>query len=165
MKKTTLFLITLLLVGTLVLSSCSFLGEPTAKTFTQNGMTITLTNRFKATTVEGYTVAFDSANIAVFALREAFTLMEGFSDYTLAQYGELVMSANQLTDVSLQNGDGLTWFEYEFENTEMNQTYHYYTYLFKTNDAFWMVQLACLVENVDTCAPLIATYAKSVTFA
>ncbi len=138
---------------------------PAAKTFTKGGMTVTLTEAFTETSMAGYTAAYDSAKIAILAIKEAFTLMEGFEDYTLDEYGELVISANQLSNVSLQKKNGLTWFEYDYENTDMGKTYHYYSYVFKTQDAFWTVQFACLVSDVDTCAPLIADYAKSVSFA
>ncbi len=135
-----------------------------AKTFTAEGLTVTLTDDFKQTTIEGYTVAFDSANVAVLALKESFSLLEGLSEFSLEEYGELVIENNG-KDVSLQTADGLVWFEFSFHNADLNKDYHYFSYVYKANDAFWLIQFSCLEAEVATYQAPIATYAKSVTFA
>lgn len=134
------------------------------KVFSDAGMTVTLTNEFKKATAEGYTTAYDSKNVAVFALKESFSSAPGMADMTLAQYANLVLQANGYTSSQVHTADGLTWFEFDFTNTQTNEKYHYFAYMYKANDAFWLVQFATLSENVQTYKADIAGWAKSVTF-
>ncbi len=134
------------------------------KTFSSSGMNITLTEEFIEADIENYTIAYDSKDVAVFALKEAFTLVDGFENYTLEQYGNLVINANGLDSAELKTVDGLTGFEYEFTNPETNDTYRYFAYVYKANDAFWLVQFATLNQNVETYNQQIIDWAKSVEF-
>ena len=142
--------------------SSSSNGAP--KKFSDNGMSITLTNGFKNVQFEGLTNCYDSADVAVLALKEEFTLMEGFEDYTLEEYGELVLINNGLDVSSLNNVDGLLEFEYEYTNPETNENYIYCSFIYKSDDAFWLVQFATLTENIDTYSTSIVEWAKSVSF-
>ncbi|MBQ8358567.1 MAG: hypothetical protein IJX37_01445 [Oscillospiraceae bacterium] len=137
---------------------------PDVKTFSSNGMTITLTDEFRETDIENYTVAYDSKNVAVFALKEAFALADGFEDYTLEQYADLVIQVNNLGSAEMKTVEGLALFEYNFTNPETNDVYQYFSYVYKTNDAFWLIQFATLNENVDEYAQQITEWAKSVEF-
>ena len=134
------------------------------KTFSSHGMTVTLTNQFRETELENYTVCYDSADVAVLAIEEKFSIAEGFEDYSLEEYGELVLIANNQTELELQTADGLTWFTYEATNPETNETFRYYSYVYKADDAFWLVQFTALTKNVDKYQPQIHDWARSVTF-
>ena len=127
-------------------------------------MNITLSEEFKETTVKNYTVAYDSKKVAVLALKEPFTLIDGFENNTLDQYADLVIQANGLSSSQKKTDNGLIWFEYDFDNPENKNTYRYFTYVYKTNDAFWMVQFATLKSNSEKLSQEIAEWAKSVTF-
>ena len=65
------------------------------KLFSSDGMEITLTKAFRKTSVDGYTVCYDSSKVAVFALKEAFSLAEGLEEMTLDDYRKLVLQANE----------------------------------------------------------------------
>lgn len=167
-RKGLLILIVAAIVGAVVsysITSNLFSNKtPDPKDFSSNGMTITLTDEFVKTDVENYTVAYDSKNVAVFALKEAFALADGFQDYTLEQYGNLVLQNNNLSASKLQNLEGLTEFEYEFTNPDTKDTYKYFSFVYKADDAFWLVQFATLTENVDEYSPKILEWAKTVSF-
>ena len=137
---------------------------PDVKTFSSNGMVITLTDEFRETDIENYTVAYGSKNVVVFALKEAFTLADGFGDYTLEQYADLVVQANNVGSAEIKNVEGLTHFEYSFTNPQTNDVYQYFSYVYKTNDAFWLIQFSTLNENVDEYVHQITEWAKSVEF-
>ena len=141
-----------------------FSKAPKEKTFSSNGMNITLSEEFKEATVKNYTVAFDSKKVAVFALKEPFALVDGFEDYTLDQYADLVIQSNGLSHSQKKTDNGLIWFVYDFDNPENNNTYRYSTYVYKANDAFWIVQFATLKSNFEKVSQEIAAWAKSVTF-
>ncbi len=167
-RKGLLILIIAAIIGAVVgysITSGLFSDKtPDAKDFSYNGMSIRLTDEFIKTDIENYTVAYDSKNVAVFALKEAFALADGFQNYTLEQYGNLVLKNNNLSASELQNLDGLTEFEYEFTNPNTKDTYTYFSFVYKADDAFWLVQFAMLTENVDEYRAQILEWAKTVSF-
>ena len=167
-RKGLLILIIAAIIGAVVgysLTSGLFSDKtPDAKDFSSNGMSIRLTDEFIKTDIENYTVAYDSKNVAVFALKEAFALADGFQNYTLEQYGNLVLKNNNLSASELQNLDGLTEFEYEFTNPNTKDTYKYFSFVYKADDAFWLVQFATLTENVNEYRAQILEWAKTVSF-
>lgn len=132
------------------------------KTFSKQGMSITLTSEFKEETMKGFTVCYDSSKVAVFALKESFSLLDGFENYTLEQYGDLVMKNNSLTSVDLKTTDGLSYFEYDYKNTAENEDYKYYAFIYKGNDAFWLIQFATYKKNANKYFDDIVDWAKSV---
>ena len=134
------------------------------ETFSSGGMQITLTSEFEETDMAGFTVCYDSRTAAVFALKESFTLMPGFGDYTLTEYGQLVLDANGFdSTVKLQTTDGLTWFDYVAEGNDGND-YYYFCVVYKSNDAFWLVQFTTPDGKAETMTDTFVQWAKSVTF-
>jgi len=171
-RKGIVVLIVAIVVGAILgflIASGLFFNEtpdkaPEAKAFSSDGMTITLTDEFRKTDIENYTVAYDSKNVAVFALKEAFSLADGFEDYTVKQYADLVVKNNKLDSAKVKTNGGLTFFEYTYTNPETNDEYRYFSYVYKSNDAFWLVQFATLNKNSDTFVQEIEKWAKSVEF-
>lgn len=164
-RKGLIVLIVCCIVGAVIgFGLTRYFKAPKAKTFSSNGMSITLTDEFRKTNIENYTVAYDSKNIAVFALKEEFTLAEGFGNNTLRQYAELVLKNNNLTSAAIKNYDGLVGFEYDFTNPQTHDTYRYFTYVYKSDDAFWMVQFATLSKNSEKYSSKITEWAQSVKF-
>lgn len=166
MKK----LIAAILLAAAVFSlACCGLADPTKgkeKVFTKEGMSITLTDSFRETEQEGYTICCDSSRIAVFGLREGFDLLEGMENYTLEQYGEAVRSANaQRNPGQLFLENGVTGFEYEYTDEATGVTYRYLTAVYKAGTAFWFMQFSCTAKLYDHYRPVFFEYAKSVTFA
>lgn len=160
MKK----LFALLLASLMLVSLVACGGEDSKEeVFTSNGMSITLDNSFKESSYEGYTVCFESKTVAIFGLKESFTLLAGLENYTLAQYAELVHNANSSkTPSAITTVDGLTTFEYTFLNTENNVTYKYFTTMFKGDDAFWTIQFSCDAKDYDANKADFIKYAKSI---
>lgn len=154
------------IIAGILISSKAFWGksgEP--KVFSSDGMQITLTNNFSKTSFEGYTVCYVSKDAAVFAIKENFTLTDGVEDYTIEQYSDLVFKNNNVdSSVKLQTNDDLNYFEYERFNPETNNTYNYHAFLYKTSDAFWMIQFATPNEKLESYRPLFLEWAKKVKF-
>ena len=166
-RKGLLVFIAALIVGAIIgYSVVSFIFSnqtPEVKTFSSDGLTITLTNAFRKTDIGNYTVVYDSKNVAVFALEEPFESVDGFEDYTLEQYADLLIQVNNV-NAETKTVDGLTCFEYEAANPETNDVYQYFSYVYKTNDAFWMVQFATLDKDAESYSQQITEWAKSVEF-
>ena len=137
-------------------------AEP--KTFTAEGMSITLNENFSKDAVDMFTACYSSGEAAVFALKEPFTLMDGLENYTLEQYGQLVLQTNGMTDFELQTVEGILCFEYEADNEADKTTYYYFSTVHKATDAFWLVQFACDTKDAEELIPSFIQWAKSVSF-
>lgn len=152
-------------VGGYIGSSGMFAKNSEPKDFSINGMTVTLDDSFNEIDMDGYTACYESSDVAVFALEEKFALAEGFEDYTLEQYGEMLLKNNGFdSSIKLQNKEGLTYFEYEFTNTETDEKYYYFSAIYKESDAFWMIQFTTLAENSENHIESFIESAKSVKF-
>jgi hypothetical protein len=159
--------ICLLLVGVMLCCSGCFrikVYEASDKTFSTQGLTITLTSAFIETSgAKGYTACYDSPEVAVFALKESFDLQDGFGDLLAEEYAALVREANSDKNPSpVSDADGLLSIEYSFLNTVENKEFTYYTAMFKGEDAFWMVQFACESSLYEEYRPHFIKWAKTV---
>lgn len=154
----------LLLAMVLAMAGCGLL-EAKEETFSKDGLTITLTNRFREydATAEGYSVAYDSATVAVFAMQEQkadFATMG--LEPTLEEYAQLVIEANDFdSTVSLDNN--LVSFTYEGSNEGV--TYTYLACVYETEEAYWLVQFACEADKYENLQADILKYAQSVIVA
>ena len=160
MKK--LLSLVLVLVLLVALVSC---GKAQPKTFTSSGMSITLTSAFKENPQEGYTTCYDSAKVAVFVLKESFSIQPGVENLTLDEYAALVRQSNASKSPSeITTQDGIYSMEYTFLNESENQTYSYYCTMFKSSDAFWLVQFACKEGDYASYKETFLNWAKTITF-
>lgn len=159
MKKTLSIIFIALFI--IALSSCSMLlNVEKEKAFEKSGMSITLTNQFTEKEHLSYTSIYDSKNMAVYTLKEEFSLFEAFdSDLTLDEYADLVVEANKLT-CEKQYKDDLTYFLYEKEANGKQMSF--YAFVYEGDDAFWLIQFACESDNAEKLEDRIFTYAKSV---
>ncbi len=132
------------------------------KTFESEGMSITLTNKFKEMENDRFPIAYTSNYMAVFAVDEPFYLLYGFEDYTLYQYANLVINANGLKNTKPETVDGLVCFEYE--KTVDKKDYIYYAYVYKSDDAFWLVQFSVEEKNAEKYESYIRKWAATVEF-
>lgn len=150
--------------GYLIRSSLLSSQKVKPKVFSDNGMSITLTNEFRSTKMESYTNCYGSAKVAVFALKESASLFDDFEHYTLEQYGNLVLKNNGRDSLKLKHSNGLTFFEYDFANPDTKDTYHYFSFIYKAEDAFWLVQFATRKDHVDEYSEKIIGWASTVEF-
>jgi hypothetical protein len=165
--KGILILIASILVG-LVLGS--FLGKSLASggsthpwKFSVEGMTITLTDDFKAADYQGFTQCYESRSVAVCTLKEEFTLMPGLEDYTLDDYAQLVCQTNQVDPAELETNRGVVYFDYVTQGND-GRDYYYMVTMHKGNDAFWLVEFATPSSNQSKMYPQFLSWAVSITF-
>ncbi len=139
--------------------------EPQPEQFKVEEMCITLTDEFVKIPMENVDGCFGIGDITVMVLREDFNLVEGLEDLTLAEYGDLVIESNGLEDISeLMEYEGIICFDYEADNEEGNETYYYFSTVFKSGDAFWTVQFISLAEDADEYLIDFVEWAKTVEF-
>ena len=132
--------------------------EGKAKNFSATGMTITLNDKFKTRSYDGFELVCESRKVVVFALREKFSGYPAMKEWTLQEYAE---AANASTNAPIQHKDGLIFFEYDATN---GTEYHYVAFVYKTGDAFWLVQFATDKSDAEECRPYILEWAKTVQF-
>ncbi len=143
-----------------------FFGDstPRPKDFTVEEMQITLTDEFMNIPMGDFDACFGTDDVAILVLREDFELMEDLGDYTLEEYGQLLLEAYELQGIAeLQTVEGITYFEYEAD-ADPNETYYYFATIYKNNDAFWTVQFAVLTEEKEEYIPYFTEWAKTITF-
>ena len=97
-------------------------------------------------------------------VKESFDIMEGFSDYTIEQYANIVMYNCSDKNPSLHQKDGISYIEYSFKNTELNKTYNYLIPLYKSDSAFYMVQFTCEDKDYKEYKDYFLDRAKTVRF-
>ena len=154
----------LLLIAAILVSMTSCMTA-TPKDFTYQGMTVTLTNRFKEMQYEGYTVCYGSPDVMVIVLKESFSLQAGLDQMTLDEYAKLVHQANASKSPSeITKHEGFQSMEYDFLNEKENKTYSYFSTMFKGTDAFWLIQFACLEKDYEANKDTFLTYANSIKF-
>ena len=150
-------------IGAGVIKALNSMSEP--KSFTEGGMTITLTNAFQKMDYEGFAAVFGSTDVVVLAEKESFAADAALGSMSRETYANLFIQNNNLTGSEVWQEEGLTWFQYKGTNPDSKATYRYSVYVFKTEDAFWVVQIAVLDKDADKYAAQIMDWAKTITFA
>lgn len=138
----------------------------TAETFAAEELRITLTDSFKEQQVSGYTTCFASEETAVFILREDVSAMQYYGQLPLDVYGAMILANSGLgEEVRLQTEEGLTTFEASLPDPETGGSYYYYCGVFRSRDAYWLVQITTVAQRPQEQIPLFRRWLKSVTFA
>lgn len=134
--------------------------------FTADGLSITLTKDYEEIPGTGFALCCEGPEAAMFALKEEFSIMAGLENYSVEQYAETVLQNNPLAaGASLQTEGNLNWFEYSYQNSEEEEPYRFRIYVFKSDDAFWMVQFAAPESNAEENAQKFEKWASTVSFA
>ena len=134
--------------------------------FVLDEMSITLTDQFEKVTTPDSDFALESNDVMVFVVKEEFSLLEDFGDLTLEEYGELVIENNGLSEVSeLNKDDGLVSFDYIYEDETTGLDIYYLSYVYKSEEAFWVVQFSVYDNESYDYLDNIYEWAASVEFA
>lgn len=170
MKKITVLLLMMLSIS-LLLTSCFFI-MPTANVydgpvdsgkpqeFSKDGITLTLTDKFIEKESElGFDAYYVAPYGAVMILKEEFTLEEGLEDRTPEDYIANVIENNGHDLEPIHDHDLLYYY---IDKTMMGEDTRYYSFVYKGEDAFWIVQFSCFSKDLQEMEPQIMTWAKSV---
>lgn len=166
-RALTTIVCTLLLVA--VLAGCGSTNpfDAAEKTFSNEGMQITLTSDFQKQSVDGYTMCYAADTAIVLVLHETTEQLAaaGMEAMTLDDYAELVAQANsQHNPVAGENINGNPTLLYDFHNDDQDTDYRYLTVMYQADDGFWLVQFASVKDDFDTYEPSFVEAAKTVSF-
>lgn len=149
----------------LLLQGCAGQHKQKPRDFKAPGMTITLTENFMKKSYESLTAYYESPDSIVTVLKEEYDLflLAGIEPetYTAFDYAEYI-NTNNMLGASVVTENGVTSMTYQKEVGGDNFTY--FATVFKTSDAFWLIQFATFTENFDKLKPDFIKYAQSVKF-
>lgn len=134
------------------------------KTFVHGDMSITLTDEFEEVKVPGYVAAYMTEYIEVGAKRQGFYQHAQLRNHTAKEYAQGVMSQNGIKSSVVTKPGNITYFIYTDRNEEKGITYQFYCYVYKTTDAFWVIQFGVPLELVARYKEDIHEWATSVDF-
>ena len=140
-----------------------FLDKAKPQDFSVAGMTITLTDSFKESNYDGFTQCYESTDVAVFILKETFSMIPGLKEYTVENYANLVLTANSRSASDLKNEDGILYFSYIAQGSD-GRDYYYISTLHQGIDAFWLITFTTLVTNESKLHDQFIDWAKTVKF-
>lgn len=147
------------------LSNWEALRTPSAKTFTCDEMSMTLTDRFEETAYEGLRACYESGDVLVFVLKEEFSMAEGLESLSLEQYGELVkdnLVSSSFEPTTPVVRDDRVMMQYHADDGE--NSFVCDAIAFKGTDAFWIVRFVTLADEYESYSSQIEEWASSITF-
>lgn len=136
---------------------------PSEEYFYVDEMNIMLTDDFWVVEAEGYNACFLSDDVTVFVLKESLKGTE-YANYTVYDYGNLLIEVNEINSSVVTEENGVVHFDYTYNVVEENTVYYYFTSVYKSNDAYWMIQFAVEKEDFVEYKDDILSWAASVTF-
>lgn len=155
--------IIVLMMFTLILGGC-FNSEVKQKDYSSHGFNIKMDDGMTEKDLATATATYMSDKVVVTALKEEFTLLEAIDideKSSIEDYAEAVIKNNK-ADYELKEKDGINYFEYE--KTVSGKDYYYYAVVYKSDDAFWLVNFACEKNNKSEYQEKFFEWAKTVTF-
>ena len=138
----------LILTVSLLLCGCS--SEP--EEFTCDELTMMVPGGMKDVSggdaFKGFTFTLDSSKLAIFGLKESFADYDGISGLSLKDYAETVIMVNGLNATPMTRA-GKDYMYFRYDTTIDGTSYSYLAATFKTDEAFWLVQLSSPTAKYD----------------
>jgi len=155
------------IAGYLISSHFLLNKNPKTKTFTADKLSITMTEDYYESDMkdEAFAGIYENEDSVILIFKEPFEGIEELKDLTAEQYGDLTIKAHQLSDSKLLTTEsGQPYFIHGYYDQANDARYIYRDYIYKSSDAFWLVQCSCALESADAYAPKFDTFASTVTF-
>lgn len=163
MKKCLKYFSILLLV--VLLTGCSFLKEE-EKTYKVNGIKITMANDMIEKDLVSQTAYLEGNEVIFTALKETLTDLNQVGiteESSLKDYANLILTGNKLDAKLIEDEtNNITYFTYEKEISGKN--FYYLASVYKTNDAFWLTNIACEKKNEEKYKDKFLKWASTIEF-
>lgn len=135
-----------------------------SKTFSYNGMKITLTESFAEAKSDSTGVVYTSNGAIVIAVCTPFSSVKGAESCTLEQYTDMTIDSLGVSGIISPIYDDLAHFEYFSFDPDTKEEHARFYYTYKSDDAFWIFQFVTSEKNADKYREKITKWAKSVSF-
>ena len=148
-------------VSVLTYLTLSFITDSAnKKTFSEKGLTITLTDDFSCVEDEAFTVCFTNGSYSVMALKEDLELFpEGMS---LEAYTGLLLEGEE-ESIAPYEYKGITCIDH-ITTFDTGERYGFFIAIFKAEDAFWCISFTAKEADFEEALPLFRQWATSVSF-
>ncbi len=128
-------------------------------TFTHEGMSITLTKRFRESGKEPF-YYYAPPDVTVLPVKMAFSAYESLSDCTEEEFAEQIIRSEGIEDAVVNREEGLVWYRFLSDYSGN----YCYRFVYKTSDAFRIVQFSIPVTKEKEMKGDVMNWARSVTF-
>ncbi len=155
--------IVVLMMFCVLLGGC-FNSTVKQKDYSSHGFNIKMDDGMTEKDLATATATWMSDKAVVTALKEEFSILETIDidkNSKIEDYAKAVIKNNK-ADYELKEKDGLNYFEYE--QTVSGKDYYYFAAIYKSDDAFWLVNFACDKNNKSEYQDKFVEWAKTVTF-
>ena len=134
------------------------------KTFTKDGLSITLDTSFKEEKNDDFNAVYNSSKRGVFVMTTNDVFPAG-TGYTLQEYCEELLDYMEISQSELKTyGDGY-YFEYNATDSGNTYSYAYVVFVFqKSDDNFWIIQFGSLKSKAAGNMPMYKKWVDSIKF-
>ena len=134
---------------------------PVSEEFVRGEVSITLMSDFDEFDSDGHYATYSNGEISVFVVD--FAKEELIDGLTFNEFAEAMVESDEYDASSLKTDGELRYFYYDAE-VDDGESNRYYSYLYETDDTFWVIQFVCDVNEVELYKSVISDYAKTVEF-
>jgi hypothetical protein len=142
-------------VGLMALAA-NFSPSADEKTFSTGVFSITLTEDFQESDMEGYYAYYESNDVVVLVQPESMQIL---GDMSLQEYATLLRDVNGYK-MELQEKGDIVWFSYTKTIDQMQ--FYYMVFCMEGDTAFWTVNFATPIGNRDKFEQKMIQWAQSV---
>ena len=129
--------------------------------FETDDMSITLSRAFVKVRQEDFYAFYMTRSCSVVITKESFEDIPELKNVDFDEYCEMCIKANPAVTPALVNREGLTYFVFEQQWEEL---YKYHVYVYRTDDAYWLVQFSTKAADYNYWSDCYNEWAKSVEF-
>jgi len=134
---------------------------PVSEEFVRGEVSITLMSDFSEFDSDVHYATYSNGEISVFVVD--FAKEELKDGLTFDEFAEAMVESDEYVASSLKTDGALRYFYYDAEGAD-GEANRYYSYLYETDDTFWVIQFVCDVNEVELYKSVISDYAKTVEF-
>ena len=156
MKK---FVLCMIMVCAILLCSC---GKAAEKAFSENGISITLTEDFAYEKYDNCDACYKSDKVTVYVFSQDFTDVIGMEILSAKQYAEAIASLNTSAS-EVTEKDGLAYYEYTSSSLD-GSAYKNISFAFKGSSKFYTLQFSAKETDFAKLRDSFFTYAATFAF-
>ena len=150
----------LLSMAAVLLSGCGAVRE---KTFTSQGMSVTLTSEFRRSEREPYLYCYTAPGVSVTVTRELFKDYEGIVGYSLDELTGFTITVNGFDATLEHTASGIPYFDYR-TTLDTGEAYAYRAYSYRSEAALWVLRFGTPEAMFGARCPQFDAWAETVKF-
>ena len=164
MKRKVSTLIILCVIACLALTACA--EESGTFTYTCEDLTLEIPSsctEISTEAAQNFAFAFSDSKISIMGMREEKSSLPEGADMTPEEYAEQIKIPED-SELTVTNDNGLILMEFDnkVKGLIRKKTFKYMASVYETEDAFWLIQCACLEKEYETSRDVFLSLLTSV---